>query len=165
MIRRPPRSTRTDTLFPYTTLFRSNGLLSRGFYANLPGDLLLKLNSLTSAQRQDDGPHHTIRESEMGSTGRESRGWVAGAGPGSPFMRGRIEGIADVEAIESMPARSVLSGETVYDCLVAAARIDPAKTAIVALAPGGSGDVDAILTYGDYLRHTDRKSPRLNSSN
>src|SRR3546814_5567335 len=25
MIRRPPRSTRTDTLFPYTTLFRSLG--------------------------------------------------------------------------------------------------------------------------------------------
>src|SRR3546814_18314324 len=25
MIRRPPRSTRTDTLFPYTTLFRSMG--------------------------------------------------------------------------------------------------------------------------------------------
>src|SRR3546814_8227458 len=25
MIRRPPRSTRTDTLFPYTTLFRSKG--------------------------------------------------------------------------------------------------------------------------------------------
>src|SRR3546814_15537194 len=28
MIRRPPRSTRTDTLFPYTTLFRS--LAARG---------------------------------------------------------------------------------------------------------------------------------------
>src|SRR3546814_4399563 len=27
MIRRPPRSTRTDTLFPYTTLFRSQGVL------------------------------------------------------------------------------------------------------------------------------------------
>src|SRR3546814_21011701 len=26
MIRRPPRSTRTDTLFPYTTLFRSVGI-------------------------------------------------------------------------------------------------------------------------------------------
>src|SRR3546814_4866635 len=25
MVRRPPRSTRTDTLFPYTTLFRSRG--------------------------------------------------------------------------------------------------------------------------------------------
>src|SRR3546814_2297081 len=31
MIRRPPRSTRTDTLFPYTTLFRSLG----------PGDSLI----------------------------------------------------------------------------------------------------------------------------
>src|SRR3546814_17019666 len=27
MIRRPPRSTRTDTLFPYTTLFRSPAVL------------------------------------------------------------------------------------------------------------------------------------------
>src|SRR3546814_14244655 len=29
MIRRPPRSTRTDTLFPYTTLFRSRAQLLR----------------------------------------------------------------------------------------------------------------------------------------
>src|SRR3546814_5733838 len=29
MIRRPPRSTRTDTLFPYTTLFRSRALSRR----------------------------------------------------------------------------------------------------------------------------------------
>src|SRR3546814_9845829 len=28
MIRRPPRSTRTDTLFPYTTLFRSHGCIN-----------------------------------------------------------------------------------------------------------------------------------------
>src|SRR3546814_17392495 len=28
MIRRPPRSTRTDTLFPYTTLFRSHALVA-----------------------------------------------------------------------------------------------------------------------------------------
>src|SRR3546814_4180492 len=28
MIRRPPRSTRTDTLFPYTTLFRSRNALN-----------------------------------------------------------------------------------------------------------------------------------------
>src|SRR3546814_4612917 len=28
MIRRPPRSTRTDTLFPYTTLFRSGRILA-----------------------------------------------------------------------------------------------------------------------------------------
>src|SRR3546814_13939966 len=30
MIRRPPRSTRTDTLFPYTTLFRSSARAMRG---------------------------------------------------------------------------------------------------------------------------------------
>src|SRR3546814_4405967 len=30
MIRRPPRSTRTDTLFPYTTLFRSQRVLTDG---------------------------------------------------------------------------------------------------------------------------------------
>src|SRR3546814_7680019 len=29
IIRRPPRSTRTDTLFPYTTLFRSTGVPPR----------------------------------------------------------------------------------------------------------------------------------------
>src|SRR3546814_16071031 len=28
MIRRPPRSTRTDTLFPYTTLFRSHRVIA-----------------------------------------------------------------------------------------------------------------------------------------
>src|SRR3546814_8057121 len=31
MIRRPPRSTRTDTLFPYTTLFRSRGRAGKGY--------------------------------------------------------------------------------------------------------------------------------------
>src|SRR3546814_14897327 len=30
MIRRPPRSTRTDTLFPYTTLFRSDAQVDGG---------------------------------------------------------------------------------------------------------------------------------------
>src|SRR3546814_12088892 len=37
MIRRPPRSTRTDTLFPYTTLFRSldDAELQKGFRAGL----------------------------------------------------------------------------------------------------------------------------------
>src|SRR3546814_9710976 len=44
MIRRPPRSTRTDTLFPYTTLFRSPGpfggshQFQAGFRFGVPGD-------------------------------------------------------------------------------------------------------------------------------
>src|SRR3546814_14431481 len=39
MIRRPPRSTRTDTLFPYTTLFRSQANQSHAH--RLEGHLLL----------------------------------------------------------------------------------------------------------------------------
>src|SRR3546814_4034598 len=35
MIRRPPRSTRTDTLFPYTTLFRSLKILVEAATASL----------------------------------------------------------------------------------------------------------------------------------
>src|SRR3546814_11876061 len=40
MIRRPPRSTRTDTLFPYTTLFRSprDRALADGAIGELPRD-------------------------------------------------------------------------------------------------------------------------------
>src|SRR3546814_17490633 len=37
MIRRPPRSTRTDTLFPYTTLFRSHGAAVGIGAAAIPG--------------------------------------------------------------------------------------------------------------------------------
>src|SRR3546814_4966562 len=41
MIRRPPRSTRTDTLFPYTTLFRSNvGFLPHPQRLQLQGIIL-----------------------------------------------------------------------------------------------------------------------------
>src|SRR3546814_1449335 len=36
MIRRPPRSTRTDTLFPYTTLFRSRPAARRDERGRLP---------------------------------------------------------------------------------------------------------------------------------
>src|SRR3546814_5193333 len=40
MIRRPPRSTRTDTLFPYTTLFRSSGKMQDVGHQIIDGDLL-----------------------------------------------------------------------------------------------------------------------------
>src|SRR3546814_3109097 len=42
MIRRPPRSTRTDTLFPYTSLFRSKAISRRrrGVAKQVGADLL-----------------------------------------------------------------------------------------------------------------------------
>src|SRR3546814_6532957 len=36
MIRRPPRATRTDTLFPYTTLFRSVAMLATVIVLTVP---------------------------------------------------------------------------------------------------------------------------------
>src|SRR3546814_5639000 len=50
MIRRPPRSTRTDTLFPYTTLFRSNMVLVK-----LLGDEQIVLNCIASDFSVKDG--------------------------------------------------------------------------------------------------------------
>src|SRR3546814_6918224 len=50
MIRRPPRSTRTDTLFPYTTLFRSGPSCSRlpFLWPQGPASSALALASLAS---------------------------------------------------------------------------------------------------------------------
>src|SRR3546814_10913308 len=62
MIRRPPRSTRTDTLFPYTTLFRSNnyniGPLTRSenhytgdtYAGRIDGDFKIDNSFLTAFQ-------------------------------------------------------------------------------------------------------------------
>src|SRR3546814_17408501 len=50
MIRRPPRSTRTDTLFPYTTLFRSIGV---GIGKARRGPLHRPRHHLPAAQRKE----------------------------------------------------------------------------------------------------------------
>src|SRR3546814_14572987 len=70
MIRRPPRSTRTDTLFPYTTLFRSptgvplRATLSVTFreYKTLEEQLQeLKLESTDHTRRLEVRPGDTLR--------------------------------------------------------------------------------------------------------
>src|SRR3546814_18701337 len=83
MIRRPPRSTRTDTLFPYTTLFRSTRwyrrLPSEGrrrwHTASFPGSRYGplacrdRIGQRTSLARELDGPHLT----EKGKRAEERR--------------------------------------------------------------------------------------------
>src|SRR3546814_9147518 len=59
MIRRPPRSTRTDTLFPYTTLFRSIALfLSEGM------DILLDAEDLLRSWREHPAERQELRSEE-----------------------------------------------------------------------------------------------------
>src|SRR3546814_17954749 len=67
MIRRPPRSTRTDTLVPYTTLFRSKGWRGR-VHARAPPD--------RGPQRRGDceGPGRGVRETLLAAMRSEDRG-------------------------------------------------------------------------------------------
>src|SRR3546814_4121721 len=67
MILRPPRSTRTDTLFPYTTLFRSNN--GAWFFVN---ELIEE--SLTEAGKKDMRPRYAGRAAAASpATGLMSR--------------------------------------------------------------------------------------------
>src|SRR3546814_13522064 len=63
MIRRPPRSTRTDTLFPYTTLFRS------------PEEILL----LVEAGLELDHRGYRLPSFGRVDEGADDRGLLAGA--------------------------------------------------------------------------------------
>src|SRR3546814_7595558 len=55
MIRRPPRSTRTDTLFPYTTLFRSAD--SFAFIASLSHFIVPIVQMLLASPLRNSGKH------------------------------------------------------------------------------------------------------------
>src|SRR3546814_4969069 len=54
MLRRPPRSTRTDTLFPYTTLFRSHMFVDRALVeaVGLAGQLQFAVERLVRDAQQ-----------------------------------------------------------------------------------------------------------------
>src|SRR3546814_2310662 len=67
MIRRPPRSTRTDTLFPYTTLFRSEidgqavGLLFQDDVDHA-GNRIGAIDGRSAAGKHFDAIHHAQRD-------------------------------------------------------------------------------------------------------
>src|SRR3546814_5512037 len=77
MIRRPPRSTRTDTLFPYTTLFRSS---SDGQSIHPPNESATGTPSRSTSARDDalpprprsDAPRSEEHTSELQSLMRIS---------------------------------------------------------------------------------------------
>src|SRR3546814_11608431 len=89
MIRRPPRSTRTDTLFPYTTLFRSSPCRARWIGASnenrkeddgyAPGH-----KDLPGEARAVEGPVRTLCEVWQAGTDE-----APGPAPGFPAHRDR----------------------------------------------------------------------------
>src|SRR3546814_1463856 len=74
MIRRPPRSTRTDTLFPYTTLFRSYRFGTPVHYDPMPTLRAVDVPQLWALGGQDiDAP--------AGETARRIKGLIAEGRP------------------------------------------------------------------------------------
>src|SRR3546814_16829318 len=76
MIRRPPRSTRTDTLFPYTTLFRSPGqFISVGI-----GDLqeTRSYSLIGPALEISERYRIAVREEPLGAVSRKMRALKVG---------------------------------------------------------------------------------------
>src|SRR3546814_18839661 len=86
MLWRPPRSTRTDALFPYTTLFRSTPVRADG------DALALQLRQLAAAFRFRQGIHGLADRLEQ-HVGLQGEG-LAGAGETVVLQPGVLEGDA-----------------------------------------------------------------------
>src|SRR3546814_20848781 len=83
IIRRPPRSTRTDTLFPYTTLFRSSAPL-------FGGCLVCAAHTRSSPVTLGVGPPDGAGSGDDGRTASQhGRNDVTGA---TPRLSGRCRG-------------------------------------------------------------------------
>src|SRR3546814_16090173 len=119
MIRRPPRSTRTDTLFPYTTLFRSAERSSRGLprlvltYDQLleaPARVLARVRALPGAAALGADPvagdvvrktarHHRGREGVLPPTVEAIWTVLRNASESGGFDHARMDGCRDRKSV------------------------------------------------------------------
>src|SRR3546814_5224931 len=136
MIRRPPRSTRTDTLFPYTTLFRSRAFVSRTFrnafrIAGMGSD-----DSDDAPPSQAEPPCADLNDHIQQRTGEQAQA-----------ISRRVEAFLDSHRIRSLSGTSRKRVEALLPVIVdMAARTETPET------------TDAKILA------LDRKSTRLNSS-
>src|SRR3546814_17516090 len=95
MIRRPPRSTRTDTLFPYTSLCRSPGKSPQGYYGDAADDQARYCRSQECLRGRVADPHRTMSSGDRLDAPRgfeprltESESVVLPLDDGAPAGRG-----------------------------------------------------------------------------
>src|SRR3546814_15687005 len=97
MIRRPPRSTRTDTLFPYTTLFRSAGQVAQraggAAVAEQTKDILARIEELLAEAGSDKTKllSATIWLTDIATFDEMNGIWDAWVAPGAAPARARSE--------------------------------------------------------------------------
>src|SRR3546814_4936804 len=137
MIRRPPRSTRTDTLFPYTTLFRAIGAKDGGVDPLLRRELVNR-GFLQRRQR-------LLPISEPAKLGR---------------------GVDMGKRVTLDPFAFFLDPAIFLHPPLPFGLVERAKAGIGAALPGGRGRRPRGRGHGDggKAREKDRKSTRLNSS-
>src|SRR3546814_6226212 len=139
MIRRPPRSTLTDTLFPYTTLFRSLGHPGRGDEAAAQRDTRLANPRVLRNQRD-------VREA--GQLGSDAHAKAVDGDDHRLGMAPDVQPALDVAA-QPRGIRGRSRGGVIFGQIDARAE---------ALARAANPD------HGRAAVPQDRKSTRLNSS-
>src|SRR3546814_4031913 len=166
MIRRPPRSTRTDTLFPYTTRFRS------------AGEGKLKMHDAVIVSKGDDGGTRIVETVDVtpakGALSGTWWGMLAGLLIGGPVFLGAAVGGAAAGALYGKLVDKGLQDDWVKDM---AEWIAPGTAALLLLVDAGFhpdvidevkriegiGRV-AVTTLPDGCKAEDRKSTRLSPS-
>src|SRR3546814_193707 len=144
MIRPPPRSTRTDTLFPSTTLFRSRPPLRPVGGGALGGLLLAEVGAtrLSLLVRPFDAALPGSAPVALFAPGRTRTRILSTGGAAIAFHRVAVSAAEEAGAFTaagaspcvSDPARPLITGETLT--------LDSARTAFS--LPGGSGDIVLI---------------------
>src|SRR3546814_17386916 len=114
MIRRPPRSTRTDTLFPYTTLFRSIHALSAASSSrSCSGTGMVAMSPVMRAPAKAGA--QSPERNACGSGSPLSRGyWADGPSSEHHNRSGRVAFLQFVER-EVVPTTRQLLGEARFD--------------------------------------------------
>src|SRR3546814_10930485 len=119
MIRRPPRSTRTDTLFPYTTLFRSGRARFRDLaQLSQPAHLALPGNAEV-ADAPGDREDIEGRQARLLWRARDQRRWLSVGDEAR--LSGRAEDLA--LALGWHARKRVLWGETVHVLVASVSRL------------------------------------------
>src|SRR3546814_4277365 len=127
MIRRPPRSTRTDTLFPYTTLFRSR-IRQPGF-----------------AVRLDRGREQRLLVAEMAVDGELGDAGFAG----DLVHAGAVETVLGEHALGGIEDRRALG-----EILRAAGAGGPGRRGRSRLSGGGGRSEEHTSELHSLLRHS-----------
>src|SRR3546814_5988520 len=171
MIRRPPVSTRTDTRFPYTTLFRSVTGLVSGLASLLKSR---KVTVLDGHGRLHAGRKVSVSGGQSGDVELTADAVVLAPGslprtiPGFE-VDGKVVMTSDeVLSMPEVPKRAAIIGGGVIGCEFASMMSDLGTEitileALPKIIPGLDKDVTSVIEKS-FKKRGDRKSTRLNSS-